>query len=71
MPRVRCEKCRSIARTLYIREIEKHEHEFDPNDVSYKARYVPVGYFCEHCSTIRLNGEFYKREQLAVRIIRC
>ena len=69
MPRVRCERCGGIAKSLYIREIAKEE-SFDPSDVAYKPKYRPVGYFCPHCLTIKLNGEFYKREELAVRIIR-
>ena len=69
MPRVRCEKCGSVAKSLYIREIAKEE-SFDPNDVTYKAKYRPIGYFCPRCQTIKLNGEFYKREELAVKLIR-
>ncbi|MCW7078235.1 MAG: hypothetical protein OCU22_03780 [Canidatus Methanoxibalbensis ujae] len=55
MPRVRCEVCGKIARTLYVRVSEKHE--FDENNYKIKTKWVAVGYFCEHCQTAKIYGK--------------
>ena len=61
MPRVRCEWCGGIARTLYVRVSEKHE--FDENDYKIKTRWVAVGYFCERCHIAKINNNLYTKKE--------
>ena len=62
MPRVRCEKCGRVAKTLYVRVSEKVKHEFDENDYRWKSRWKAVGYLCERCRTAKINRNFYAEE---------
>jgi len=59
MPRVRCEKCGSVAKTLYVRVSERGRHDFDKNDFRWKSRWLAVGYLCEKCKTAKISGRFY------------
>jgi len=68
MGKVKCEVCGSIAKTLYIREIKKERHSFDLNDVTYKTKYVAVGYYCPHCQRIALKGRIYISQEEAIDI---
>ena len=59
MPRVRCERCGSEAKALYVREWWKARHDFDPNDTKWKSRWVCVGYVCKLCGCVKLYGREY------------
>jgi len=61
MPRVRCERCGGIARTLYVRVSERVT--FDENDYKIKTRWVAVGYFCERCQMAKINNNLYTKKE--------
>jgi len=59
MPRVRCEKCGSVARTLYLRLSERERDEFDKNDFKWRSRWLAVGYVGKKCGCVKVEGKFY------------
>jgi len=71
MPRVRCGRCGREAKALYVREwylkfsISSNDDSNDDSNrnsnrnMKYKARWVRVGYVCEKCGCVVLNGEEY------------
>ena len=59
MPRVRCEKCGSVAKTLYVRVSRRERHDFDKSDYKWKSQWLPIGYLCERCKCVKLKGKFY------------
>ena len=62
MPRVRCERCGSVAKTLYLRLSERERDAFDKNDYRWKSRWLAVGYLCEKCGCVKVQGKFYVEE---------
>ena len=68
MGKVKCKVCGSIAKTLYIREVTKERHPFDLNDVTYKTKYVAVGYYCPNCQRIVFKGNLYISQKEAIDI---
>ena len=73
MPRVKCGRCGREAKALYVREWSL-KFSISSNDDSnrnsnrnmkYKARWVRVGYRCEKCGCVVLNGEeYYKKSEV-------
>jgi len=73
VPRVRCGRCGREAKALYVREWSL-KFSISSNDDSnrnsngnmkYKARWVRVGYRCEKCGCVVLNGEeYYKKSEV-------
>jgi len=71
MPRVKCGRCGREAKALYVREwslkfsiSSNDDSNGDSNrnsngNMKYKSRWVRVGYRCEKCGCVVLNGEEY------------
>ena len=73
MPRVKCGRCGREAKALYVREwylkfgISSNDDSNDDSNsnMKYKARWVRVGYVCEKCGCVVLNGsEYYKKSEV-------
>ena len=63
MPRVKCGRCGREAKALYVREWHLKfgisSNDDSNSNMKYKARWVRVGYVCEKCGCVVLNGEEY------------
>jgi len=69
MPRVRCGRCGREAKALYVREwylkFSISSNGNSNRNMKYKARWVRVGYICEKCGCVVLNGsEYYKKSEV-------
>ena len=56
MPKARCERCGGKAKVLYVRDVERVQHSFDPNDRKVRQRWRRVGYLCEACGFVKIEG---------------
>ena len=56
MPKARCERCGGKAKALYVRDVERVQHSFDPNDRKVRQRWRRVGYLCSACGFVKIEG---------------